>query len=192
MGDLVVGDLAGRTCGRFAGLEVDLVAAGDAAGSPLPVVSVVVQAVPEDRVGVELGLEVLEVEGEVEDRAVTGCVGREGAPGRRPEIAVAPTTPRPATPAVRRKLRRSVSFSALRSIMCRTVALPNMYFSQDHRYLINGHSKSRHGYETKPLMASGRPTATFYADKKIDAIPRRCLSNPRRLAGAGTLPRQKG
>ena len=43
-----------------------------------------------------------------------------------PLRAVAPTTPRPARPAFRRKTRRSASFSALRLIMSTTTFFPNM------------------------------------------------------------------
>src|SRR3954453_20140679 len=57
--------------------------------------------------------------------AVAGGAGTAERPPASAR-AGAPSTPCPASPALRRKLRRSASFSALRLIMSVTTFLPNM------------------------------------------------------------------
>jgi hypothetical protein len=79
---LVPGDLGGELADGLA-LERDLVAAFDRAALALAGSQAGRQPVPVDGVGVELRLEVLQVEREVEDRAVRdgGRIGRSGGRG---------------------------------------------------------------------------------------------------------------
>jgi hypothetical protein len=80
VGDLVVGDLVGQPLG-LAALEVHCVATDHATMASLAGSQAMGQAMAERGVGVELGLQVLQVEREVQHCTVAGrgCVGRADA-----------------------------------------------------------------------------------------------------------------